>query len=576
MIWYQRMKNKNYLKHIKLPEDLKKLKISQLKPLAEEIRKLLLTSVSVTGGHLSSNLGAVELTIALHYVFNSPKDKIVWDVGHQSYVHKILTGRAKSFCTLRKSGGLSGFTRPSESVHDAVVSGHSSTSVSSALGIACARDLRGENFDVVAVIGDGSLTGGLAYEGLNNAASATSRLIVVLNDNEMSISKNVGALSTHLAVLRSNPSYLNVKKEVKKVLDRSQIGRMFARTIGKAKTNLKYLVMPNVFFEEMGFTYVGAVDGHNITELVNALKTCRQFEGPVLLHVKTQKGKGYEKAEKSPEYFHGVERFDLETGEPLYEKGKSFTSVFGETIVSLAEKNDKIVAVTAAMTSGTGLSKFSQKFPDRFFDVGIAEAHAVTFCAGLATQGLKPVFAVYSTFLQRAYDQIIHDVCIANLPVVFAIDRAGIVGADGETHQGVFDLSFLSHIPNMTVFAPKNAAEMRVAFNTAFLMDSPVAVRYPRGCAIDEEYTCDMTEPEIFSDGERIAVVTVGEMFYPALEACEQLNAEGIFPALINVRQVFPISEKLLKILEKFDLIFTVENNTCDGGFGQKLNCAIS
>ena len=506
------------LNNIDSPSDLKKLNKSELEHLAEEIRTFIIETTSQTGGHLSSNLGVVELTIALHYCFDSPTDKIIWDVGHQSYIHKILTGRKEQFDTLRKYKGLSGFPKMNETPHDAFNTGHSSTSISAALGFAMARDLNKEKNYILSVIGDGSLTGGMAFEALNNASRLKSNFIVILNDNSMSISKNVGGLSKYLASLRTEPFYTELKDEIQHILSRiPRIGDNVVNTVRKSKDSIKQLLVPGMVFEELGFTYLGPVDGHNLPNLIEIVNKAKRLKGPVLIHVKTVKGKGYAPAEKNPSKFHGINPFNIKSGR-LKDKIKknSYSKVFGEKIVELASANDKIVAITAAMPEGTGLNLFSKLFPNRFFDVGIAEQHAVTFAAGLAASGYKPVFAVYSSFLQRSYDQIVHDVCLTKLPVVFAIDRAGLVGSDGETHQGVFDISFLMHIPNMTIICPKNKLDLEKSLEFACGATSPVAIRYPRGSAyeelteIQESYVCGKSE--IIFKEKYIALLAVGSM----------------------------------------------------------------
>ncbi|MCL2708883.1 MAG: 1-deoxy-D-xylulose-5-phosphate synthase, partial [Defluviitaleaceae bacterium] len=553
---------------------------SQLTSLASEIREFLIGSVSCTGGHLASNLGAVELTIALHAVMDAPRDKIIWDVGHQSYVHKMLTGRMGRFGTLRQRGGISGFPKPGESDYDAFGTGHGSTSVSAALGLAVARDLRKRNDEtgrVIAVIGDGAMTGGLAYEAINNAGRAETDLLVVINDNNMSISENVGAISKHLNEIRTAPIYLGAKKEVHTVLDHIPVlGGPASRAIERAKDAVKYLLVPGVMFEELGFKYFGPVDGHDIKALMQILEKIKLIKGPVMLHAITVKGKGYERAESRPANYHGVEAFRVETGRPECAKAReTYSDVFGEYIAKRAAEDKRIVAVTAAMPDGTGLCGFAKKFPKRFFDVGIAEAHAVTFAAGLAMGGMRPVVAVYSTFLQRAYDQILHDVCLQNLPVVFAVDRAGICGQDGETHQGIYDLSFLSHIPGLTVAAPKNKAEFLLMLDFALGHDGPVAIRYPKG-AVSNAYQ-ENNAPvchgisERLADGERIALVSVGAMMDQADEAVRLLREAGRSPALFNARFVKPLDMGLVSQLASFEFVFAIEDNIRPGGYGARL-----
>lgn len=568
----------NLLNQINLPKDLRKLKLEQLNTLAEEIRSFLINSLANTGGHLSSNLGVVELTLAIHYCFDLSKDRIIWDVGHQAYTHKILTGRREQFDTLRKLDGLSGFPKRNESKYDAFDTGHSSTSISAALGYAEARDLSNSNYKVVAVIGDGSMTGGLAYEALNNAGRSNTNLIVVLNDNEMSISPNVGGFAKHLNDIRTAEKYLDAKSDVNTALSKiPKIGDKLAKLVEKVKEDIKYILVPGGIFNELGFKYVGTIDGHNIKELIKVLNNAKRVEGPVLLHIHTKKGKGYKYAEKFPENYHGVDSFDVATGKPKNEKlGKSYSEIFGNTMVELASKYPKLVAITAAMQHGTGLDKFEKKYPDRFFDVGIAEAHAVTFAGGLAAAGYRPVFSVYSSFLQRAYDEIVHDICIQNLPVIFAIDRAGIVGADGETHQGILDISFLSHIPNLTIVAPKNRFELEQMLWFAMKHNAPIAIRYSRGIATENlsQYNEKIIygKSEIIKDGRGIAILALGDMVEKAEQAVKILEQKGFKPMLINARFVQPIDGELLKnISKKCKHIFTVENNIRSGGFGSKV-----
>ncbi|QCX32689.1 1-deoxy-D-xylulose-5-phosphate synthase [Caloramator sp. E03] len=567
----------NLLDEINSPSKLKKLKLDELYKLAEEIRNFLIYTVSKTGGHLASNLGVVELTIALHRVFNMPEDKIIWDVGHQSYVHKILTGRKNRFSTLRKYGGLSGFPKPSESPYDVFAAGHSSTSISAALGMAKARDIKNEKYNVVAVIGDGALTGGLALEGLNEAGISNTNIIVVLNDNEMSISKNVGSIAAYLSKIRTDPTYLNLKDDLELILKKiPTVGNNLYKGAEKLKESLKYLLVQGMLFEEMGFTYLGPIDGHDIQRISEVLERAKNKKGPVLIHVITKKGKGYCFAEESPEEFHGIGPFEIETGENIATVKTNYSKVFGEEIIKAAQRNRNIVAITAAMPDGTGLNEFKNKFPTRFFDVGIAEQHAVTFAAGLAANGLKPVFAVYSTFLQRAYDQIIHDVCLQNLPVVFAIDRAGIVGEDGETHQGIFDIAYLRSIPNITMLSPKDINEFRIMLRWCFEYDKPVAIRYPRGGDFDVTFPFNEDEViikgkwEILKDGNDIAVLAVGRMIQFAIKALNRLKINNnINAALINCRFIKPMDTILLEsIFKKYNTIITIEDGVIAGGFG--------
>lgn len=562
------------LDSIKKANDIKKIKIEKLPQLAAEIRRFLLEHVSKTGGHLASNLGIVELTMALHYCFNPEKDRIVWDVGHQAYVHKLLTGRKDKFNTLRQLDGLSGFPKPNESICDAFAAGHSSTSISAALGMVMARDLKKTNEKIIAVIGDGSISGGLAYEGLNNTGRSNRDIIVILNDNQMSISTNVGAMSKHLRDIRTEPAYLNAKAGVHKILSKVPVlGKPIDKTVEKIKNTIKYMLFSGIMFEEMGFTYVGPLDGHNTSELIRTFRKIKNMHGPILVHVKTVKGKGYRFAEKMPWKYHGVTAFNLKTGKPISKKGKSYSAVFGDKMISMAEKNKNIVAISAAMVSGTGLDGFQLRFPERTFDVAIAEQHAVTFAAGLAIRGLTPVFAVYSTFLQRAYDQIIHDVALQNLHVVFAIDRAGVVGADGETHQGIFDLSYLQHIPNMTIMAPSTGDELERQIEFAVGMTTPVAVRYPRDTAFEyencEKYSIEYGKARLIRDGNTVAVISCGAMLKEVIEAEKMLNADGYFPMIYDARFIKPLDKEMVKICcQKCKNIVTVEDNVKEGGFG--------
>ncbi len=557
-------------------QQLRQMSDKELSLLANEIRRVLITTIARTGGHLASNLGVVELTLALHACFDSPEDKIVWDVGHQSYVHKILTGRYQQFSTLRQLGGLSGFPKRRESVHDIFETGHSSTSVSAALGIAEARDLKGRDHHVVAVIGDGAMTGGMAFEALNHAGHAKTPLIVILNDNEMSIAPNVGALSSYLARLRTAPGYSRTKEDVQHLLRRiPTIGHRMIRSIERVKDSLKYLLVPGMLFEELGFTYLGPLDGHQIGLLRRVLNQAKQVRGPVLVHVITKKGKGYAPAEKSPDRFHGTGPFDMSSGAAIKRASPpSYTEVFGKTMVELANERSDIVAITAAMPDGTGLSEFAKLFPPRLFDVGIAEEHAVTFAAGLATQGVRPVFAVYSTFLQRAYDQIVHDVALQNLPVIFAVDRAGLVGEDGETHHGAFDLAYLRHIPNLTVMVPKDEIELAWMLRSALQYRSPVAIRYPRGAGLGRVRSIPL-EPipmggaEVLHEGTDLTIAAVGTMVEVAETACARLHARGISCTLLNARFVKPLDQgAILGAVRRTGKLITLEENVVAGGFG--------
>ena len=563
------------LEKIKKENDIKELSDEELKILADEIREFLIEKISVTGGHLASNLGVVELTMALHLFLDFPKDKIIWDVGHQAYTHKLLTGRREGFEELRKYGGMSGFPKRKESECDSFDTGHSSTSISAGLGYAQAREITGEDYRVVSVIGDGALTGGMAFEALNNAARLKSNFIIVLNDNNMSISENVGGLSTYLAGFRTADAYLDLKLNVLNSLNRMPYGDRMVSRIRKTKSGIKQLLIPGMFFEEMGIVYLGPVDGGDLQGILKLLKEASRIDGPVLVHVLTHKGAGYAPAERHPARFHGTEPFEIETGLPKHPRVKAnYTDIFSTVMRKLGDREEKVVAVTAAMADGTGLKRFHNMFPERFFDVGIAEQHAVTFSAGLAAAGLKPIFAVYSSFLQRAYDQILHDVCIQNLPVIFAIDRAGLVGSDGETHQGIFDLSYLSSIPNMTVLAPKNKWELSDMIKFAVDFGAPIAVRYPRGEAYDG--LKDYREPIRYGKGEwiyresEIALFALGSMVKTAEAVREELKAEGYACSLINARFAKPLDEKMLEeVTEGHSLIVTLEENVITGGFGE-------
>jgi len=559
------------------PADLRKLSVQDLKILAGELREVIIDTCAVNGGHLAPSLGVVELTIALHRVFNSPEDRFVWDVGHQAYVHKLITGRLDRFHSLRTMGGLSGFPKRSESPHDAFDTGHSSTSISAALGLAVARDLKGAKNKSIAVIGDGSMTGGLAYEGLNNAGHLNKDLVVILNDNEMSIAENVGALSNFLSRTITSEFVHKIKKELQGFLEGLDVvGKGVLKIAQKAEQSLKGLFTPGMLFQAFGFEYVGPIDGHNIELLVNTLENVKRFDNAVLVHVLTTKGKGYRPAEENPSLFHGVGPFDKATGKVLKAKGAaaSFTAVFGEAMKKIAADNERVVAITAAMPEGTGLSSFAAEFPDRFFDVGIAEQHGVTFSAGLAAEGFKPVFAVYSTFLQRGYDGVFHDVCLQNLPVVFALDRAGVVGNDGPTHHGVFDLSFLRHLPNMTVMVPKDENELQHMLQTAIGHDGPSAIRYPRGngygVPLEQCYhSLPFGRGELLREGTDGAILAVGTMVYPALSAAEMLAGENTSLAVVNARFVKPLDRELIiSLAAATGTIITVEENVLQGGFG--------
>jgi len=565
------------LDRIELPAGLKELASDELVTLASEMREEIIRTVSRTGGHLASNLGVVELAIALHTVFNSPEDKILWDVSHQCYPHKLLTGRGHRFSTLRQDGGLCGFVRREESEHDPFGAGHASTSISAALGLAKARDLRGGDDSIVAVIGDGAMTGGLAFEGLNNARDLNTDVIVVLNDNEMSISENVTALAFHLAKLRMAPIYQKVETRAKSTLERSTLGKRVARTAEGLSHGVTHLfgAKTGIVFEELGFRYLGPIDGHNIGLMAEVFESAKRMSGPVLVHVVTVKGKGYEHAEADSRGFHGISGFAIADGDIEKANGHtSFTQAFGETLVELAESDPKVVAITASMLDGTGLAAFAERFPDRFFDVGIAESHAVTFAAGLAAGGLRPVVAIYSTFLQRSYDQIAHDVCLQNLPVVFALDRAGIVGEDGPTHHGAFDLSYLRHIPCLTLMAPRDTNELRDMLATALTHDGPIALRYPRGGGptVYERRTprlLTIGHAEEMRAGSDLCIISVGPFVYAALEAAEILKSEGCDAGVIDARFVKPLDEKmLLEAARRCGRLVVVEENSTLGGLG--------
>lgn len=567
-----------FLEQINNPNDIKNIDKNDLDQLAAEIRDFLIENISITGGHLGSNLGAVELTMALHLSLNLPEDKIIWDVGHQSYTHKILTGRKDAFDSLRQFHGLSGFPKRKESCCDVFDTGHSSTSISAGLGMVKARDIKGETSTIVSVIGDGSLTGGMAYEALNNASKLETNFIVVLNDNNMSISENVGGVSKYLNNIRTASGYLDLKRGVFNALQGSKVGNSTISTIRKAKSSFKQLVIPGMFFEDMGLTYLGPVDGHDILAMTQVLREAKRVQGPVLVHVLTEKGKGYEPAERHPARFHGIEPFDIATGLPKKPRTEaSYTDVFATIMCKLGQRDEEVVAITAAMPDGTGLKRFRNQYPERFFDVGIAEEHAVTFAAGLAAGGMRPIVAVYSSFLQRAYDQILHDVCIQNLPVVFAVDRAGLVGSDGETHQGIFDLSYLSSIPNMHVMAPKNKWELSDMMKFALKLEKPAAVRYPRGTAYSglKEFRepIELGKAEWIYREEEIALFAVGTMVKTAEAVRDALREQGHKVSLINARFVKPIDEEaILAACDNHGLLVTLEENVASGGYGSKVN----
>ena len=566
------------LEKIQKPNDIKKIPADQLPALAEEIREFIIESLSKTGGHLASNLGVVELTIAMHRVFDLPKDKLIWDVGHQSYTHKILTGRKDGFETLRREGGISGFPKRSESDCDVFDTGHSSTSISAGVGYVRARELKKENYSVVSIIGDGALTGGMAYEALNNAASLKSNFIIVLNDNEMSITENVGGMSSYLSGLRTASAYTDFKMDVTKALNRIPgIGPGMVDAMRKTKSSIKQIIIPGMLFEDMGLTYLGPVDGHNIPQLIKTFQEAKRFEGPILVHVLTQKGRGYEPAMRHPARFHGAGPFDVKTGLPVGKSNPTYTDVFSTVMRKMGDRRKDVAAVTAAMMTGVGLKRFSNMFPDRCFDVGIAEEHAVTFAAALSLGGITPVVAIYSSFLQRAYDQIMHDVCMQNLHVVFAIDRAGLVGYDGETHHGIFDLSYLGSMPNMTILAPKNLWELSDMIKFAVDYDGPIAVRYPRGEAYTglKEFRAPIClgKSEVIHEGSRVALLAVGSMVKMAEEVQKQLKERmDMDAALVNARFVKPIDEELLRsFADTYELVVTLEENVKDGGFGERV-----
>ncbi|UCD71932.1 MAG: 1-deoxy-D-xylulose-5-phosphate synthase [Syntrophobacterales bacterium] len=565
------------LDQIGSPDDLKALRKDQLPLLAAEIREEIIKTVSRKGGHLASNLGVVELTIALHYVFNSPTDKLVWDVGHQTYTHKLLTGRRRRFKTLRQFRGLSGFLKRQESLHDCFDSGHSSTSISAALGMSVAQSLKGDKQRVVAVIGDGSMTGGLAFEGLNQAGHLGEDLIVILNDNEMSISPNVGALASYLSRVMTGRFVNRFRSEMKAFLKTLPgIGSSMYKIAKQAEESFKGFLTPGVLFEELGFKYIGPIEGHRLDHLIETFSNIAKMEGPIVVHVLTKKGKGYYPAESDPARFHGIGPFHIETGR-LHKRGDNpptYTEVFGKTMVQLAEEDDRIIAITAAMEDGTGLRGYSTRFPKRFFDIGIAEQHAVTFAAGLALKGFKPVVAIYSTFLQRAYDQVQQDVCLQNLPVVFALDRGGIVGSDGPTHHGLFDFSYLRHLPNMVLMAPKDENEFQHMIKTAIGWRTPIAFRYPKGAGYGVKMDRDLRplevgKGEVLLEGEDVLILAIGSTVYPSLEAAHRLSKHGIGASVINCRFVKPLDGELLcTMAEKLGNVITVEENVLDGGFG--------
>ena len=564
------------LEQIQQTNDIKNINPKDYPKLAEEIRQFLIEKISMTGGHLGSNLGAVELTMAMHLALELPDDKIVWDVGHQSYTHKLLTGRREGFDQLRKYGGMSGFPKRKESDCDSFDTGHSSTSISAGLGLVRARDIQGKDNTVISVIGDGALTGGMAYEALNNAARMDTNFIIILNDNNMSISENVGGVSKYLNNIRTSNTYLDIKDNIYDAIRGTRYGDEVVSGVRRAKNSLKQLMIPGMWFEDMGITYLGPVDGHDVNGLVRVIKEAKRRKNCVLIHVLTQKGKGYGPAEKHPARFHGAEPFDVATGVPLKKKTKAnYTDIFSTVMVKLAARHEDVVAITAAMPDGTGLKRFKSAYPERFFDVGIAEEHAVTFAAGLAVGGLHPVVAIYSSFLQRAYDQILHDVCLQNVPVIFAIDRAGLVGSDGETHQGIFDLSYLSSIPNMHIMAPKNKWELSDMMKFAYAFQGPIAIRYPRGEAFDglAEHRAEirMGKSEMISEESGIALFALGSMVKTAIEVREALKEKGIPCTLVNARFAKPIDEEMIRYLaQNHDIIVPMEENVASGGLSEK------
>ena len=567
---------KNILETINSPADVKALSLDELKQLAEEIRQFLISVISKTGGHLAPNLGVVELSLALHRVFSTPEDKIVFDVGHQSYIHKIITGRREQFPTLRQYGGLSGFPKRSESEHDAFGTGHSSTSISAALGMAVARDLQGKDYNVVAVIGDGSMTGGMAFEALNNAGTLHKKMIVVLNDNEMSISKNVGAMSEYLYQLRTGETYNKIKHDIEGWLKNMEFGTDVLKAIRRLKGSVKYLMVPTSIFEELGFTYLGPVDGHDLQGLTEVLQAAKKIDGPVLVHVLTKKGKGYKPAEESPNKFHGTGPFEIATGKKIANPNApiTYTEVFGKTLTELANEDKEIIGITAAMPDGTGMSTFAKAHPERFFDVGIAEQHAVTSAAGAAAAGMKPVAAIYSTFLQRAYDSVLHDICMQKLHVTLCLDRAGLVGDDGYTHHGVFDYAYLRSMPEMTIMAPKDENELRHMLKTAVDYDGPVSVRYPRGSGVGVEisepmHSLPIGKAEVLREGKDVCLWAIGSMVQRALQAADKLAGQGISTGVVNMRFAKPLDEELLlEHAAQYGKIVTLEEGVLQGGVG--------
>ena len=563
------------LEKINSPEDLRKLNIEEKKEIAKELRKYILEVVSKNGGHLASNLGVIELTIAMHSVFDTPKDKIVWDVGHQAYAHKIITGRREQFKTLRQLDGLAGFPKTSESEYDSFNTGHSSTSISAALGMARARDLKGENNQVIAVIGDGALTGGMALEALNDAGFSKTHMTVILNDNEMSISKNIGGLNMFLSKLRTKKLYTKSNLSGKKIISKIPvIGKPIVKVVQRLKRSIKQLIIPKMFFEDIGFTYLGPVDGHDIEQLENIMRLSKQVTGPVLIHVLTKKGKGYKIAEENPDKFHATGPFDIETGKTKKEKKKDYSKVFGETLIELAKNDKRIVAITASMKDGTGLAKFAKEFPSRFFDIGIAEQHALTMAAGMAIEGMIPFVPIYSSFYQRAYDQVIHDIAIQNLPVIMCVDRAGVVGADGETHQGTLDMAFFRLVPNLTIMAPKDFKELEDMMKFAVKLNKPVVIRYPRGGQDDNiKFTkhekIEFGKAEILREGQDVSIIAIGKRVAEAIKMANKFNENGIDAEVINARFLKPLDEeRIKKSIEKTKNVITIEDGTKINGLG--------
>lgn len=566
------------LEKVNEPNDLKNLTIKEKEQLAEEIREKLIDIVSNNGGHLASNLGVVELTIAIESVFDLPKDKVVWDVGHQTYVYKMLTGRKEQMKNIRKLNGIAGFPKTNESKYDSFNTGHSSTSISAAMGMAKARDIKKQKNNVIAVIGDGALTGGMALEALNHVGSSQTKMMVILNDNEMSISKNIGGINMFLSKLRARKAYTVSNKSGKKVIYKIPIvGEKLVKIIQRAKQSMKQLIIPKMFFEDIGFKYLGPVDGHNIEDLEILLSRAKDLEEPVLIHVLTKKGKGYKYAEQNPDRFHAISSFNKEDGTLKKKKAKDYSAIFGEKLIDMAEKNEKIVAITAAMKDGTGLNEFAKKYPNRFFDVGIAEQHAVTFAAGLAKEGMVPFVPIYSSFYQRAYDQVIHDVCMQNLPVIMCVDRSGIVGADGETHQGIFDMSFFKIVPNISIMAPKNFKELQDMMELAVNLKRPVVIRYPRGTEGSEKFENQekivLGEPEILQNGNDVTIIAIGNQVDKAIKISKELKKQNIIAEVINTRFLKPLNEeKIIKSISKTKFLVTIEDSTIIGGLASTIN----